>query len=179
MTDIRFSCKCGTVHGRLTDVGPRPDQGTRIVCHCADCRGAAHWIDPTRDLARPMPYYQTTPDRLVIAAGGDRLAAMSWRNPKFLRWYASCCGTPLFNTPATPGVPFVSVYLEALEDPAPLGPVRGEAFVPDPKGGKPTHRGAPVFVWGLIRRSLPARLSGRWKAIPCSPMARRSPRRAS
>jgi hypothetical protein len=33
-----------------------------------------------------------------------------------LRWYAGCCDTPLFNTMATPKVPFVGVLTDRLDD---------------------------------------------------------------
>ncbi|GGL66219.1 DUF6151 family protein [Wenxinia marina] len=165
MTDVPFSCRCGAVGGTLTDAGPALAQGTRVTCHCADCRGAARWLQRDRDPDVGVGYWQTTPDRVRIERGADRLACLSWRNPKFLRWYADCCGTPLFNTPGTKGMPFASAYIDAIPDPAPLGPVRGVAFVPTP-GGKPKTTGTAAFLWGLARRSLPARLSGRWTANP-------------
>jgi hypothetical protein len=119
-TEVGFSCRCGGIAGRLTGVDP--DKGTHVRCHCDDCRRAnAHFgIPGTREAG--VGLWQTTPDKVKIDKGAVNLRLMRLSPRGLLRWYAGCCDTPLFNTMATPKVPFVGVLTDRLADTAPLGP---------------------------------------------------------
>ena len=87
-------------------------------------------------------------------------------SPKgLLRWQAKCCGAILFNTVRTPKVPFASLRTDRLSDDSALGPVVAQAFVRK-KDGKQGHIGGAKFLWGMLARVLPCRLSGRWKNTP-------------
>src|SRR5690606_24743158 len=72
---------------------------------------------------------QTSPALVEIRAGADRLACMRLTPKGLLRWYASCCRTPLGNTLTTGTIPFVGLIRACLDaddaalDSA-LGPIR-------------------------------------------------------
>jgi hypothetical protein len=160
---VGFTCRCGALRGRLTDADPA--QGTHMVCHCADCRRAnAHFgLDGSEEDG--VHIWQTTPDRLRIERGADHLRLMRLTEGGLSRWYAGCCDTPLFNTLATPRLPFVGVLTARLDAPERLGPVVAEAFVPAGEGRTRHVRGGLV-MWRFIRRTVAARLSGRWRRTP-------------
>ena len=159
--DIPFACSCGTVQGVLVTMTPAG--GTRADCSCNSCREAPLWLGQPSPI--PARYFQTTPDRVRFTAGADHLAAFTWSQKTLLRWYATCCNTPLFNTAASPKVPFASLYVDSAADPAALGPVVAHAFI-DKGNGKQGHKGLGTFVWRMAKRAIPARLSGRWRNTP-------------
>lgn len=161
--DIPFACRCGQVTGRL--VATRAADGTHALCHCNDCRGAVMHLGEPDPRPRGVGYFQTTPDRVRFDTGTGNLAVFSLREGTLLRWYASCCNAPLFNTVRSPKVPFASLYTSASPDPAVFGRIKAEAFIPKPNG-KQGFKGAHRFALGMLTRSLPARLSGRWRQTP-------------
>jgi len=109
--------------------------------------------------------FQTTADRIRIETGQDRLALMQLSPNGLFRWYAACCDTQMFNTLKSPRTGFAGIVVARLADPAPLGPVIGEGFVPGPDG-KTRHRHVTPTIWRFLKRSLAARLSGRWRQTP-------------
>jgi hypothetical protein len=163
MASVGFSCRCGAISGHLTDIDPGRD--THLRCHCDDCRRAnAHFgIEGSRETG--VSIWQTTPDKVKIETGAVHMRLMRLSEKGLLRWYAGCCDTPLFNTMATPKVPFVGVLTDRLEDTEPLGPVVAEGFVEGEDGRSRHVHGGRVGV-RIVRRIVGARLSGRWKDTP-------------
>jgi hypothetical protein len=109
-------------------------------------------------------YLQTTPDLVQFDQGQDQMQVLRWKG-NLHRWYAGCCNAPLFNTLARPNPAFASLFVDRLDDPAPIGRARAEAFVPKPDGTS-SHKGVFGVALGFMRRALMARLSGRWKQTP-------------
>jgi hypothetical protein len=154
-----FACACGRLSGRVAAGGSE----THALCHCRDCRAAVTVH------GRPDPgaadILQTSPDRVRIERGGDLLAALRLRaRGGGIRWYASCCGAPLFFTPPLPRAAMVGIAADRLEG-SPLPPVAAEAFLPAPGGGT-RHRGGLRFAGEVLSRMLAANLSGRWRETP-------------
>jgi hypothetical protein len=188
MSDVPLSCRCGKIRGRLD-----PAAGTRLVCHCADCRAAARHVaslargglTATEDVAAAGPdravhrwpepgaawegadIYQTTPDRLRIEAGHEHLRAIRLSPGGLVRWYASCCATPLANTLGSTGMPFVGLLAHAVAPAARagLGAPKGEVNMRGPDG-RVRHRGFAAIGLALLRRALVSRLAGRERRAP-------------
>lgn len=118
--------------------------------------------------------FQTTPDRIRIAAGQDQLALLRLSPRGLMRWYARCCGTPLFNTTSTPLFSFVGVLTRNLEGSEALGPVVAHGFVDDGTG-KSRHVHGGRVVRGLLSRAAGALISGRWRQTPFFDPATRAP----
>jgi len=164
---IAFSCNCGQVQGHIAPATAR--SGTHAICHCRDCRAADLYLDQPDPNPAGVDLFLTTPDTVHVEAGADRLAVLRLGPKGPLRWYASCCKAPLFTTLPRPGIPFVSVRLERLQDSTPLGPVLAHSHVSQPDGTT-KHKGAGVLAWRLLTRMGAARLSGRWRQTPfCDP----------
>lgn len=160
---LRFACDCGTVIGHLS---PRAVQtGTRLVCFCRDCRAASIHLGRPDPAPNPVDVFQTSPEGVRFDAGQEALGVFRLGPRGLMRWYATCCGTPMFNTLPNPGIPFVSVLSDVMDSPDALGKFRGKGFMPAANGTY-THEGAAAMVWGLATRILASRLSGSWKATP-------------
>lgn len=161
---LAFSCGCGALRGEISPAGLR--HGTHVECFCADCRAnelAHRQPDPAPG---PVGLFQMAAHHIKITAGQEHLALLRLSPKGLLRWYADCCGTPMFNTLAKPALSFAAIRSPRLTDPARLGPVRGRGFVPRPGGGKPKMEGMAPVLWGLASRALAARLNGKWRANP-------------
>ena len=165
MADLPFSCRCGAVAGTLASA---PQRDTRVICHCADCRGfvrATSGRDPGAD---GVGIVQTAPESLRIDRGAEHLRALKM-SPKsgFVRWYADCCGTPLAGMPRRQAVPFVGLLTDTIADPAPLGRVLARGFLPPKEpGGRQRHEGLGTMAMRMIRRGAASRFSGRWRESP-------------
>ena len=164
MPAIGFTCTCGTIAGTV-DV-PSPAAGNHLVCHCPDCRAA------TIHLGRPDPgadgteLWQTTPDRVTITRGADRLAIQQLSPKGLYRWYATCCATPMFNTLRSPRLAFVGLLADRLDDTAALGPLIGRAFLPGTGGKTYRHEGFNRIGFRIAKMMLAANLSGKWRQTP-------------
>jgi hypothetical protein len=170
--DLPIRCSCGALRGVARGVSGAC--GNRVVCYCDDCQSFAHFLDraeDTLDAHGGTEIFQTSPARIEITAGADRLACMRLTPKGLLRWYAACCRTPIGNTLASRQVPFVGLVVACLDHPSldsALGPirVRGHArfAVGTPAGA---HRSFPATaIARLLWNSLVARLRGDHRRSP-------------
>ena len=161
MTDsTTFSCTCGKIHGVLTDISEKT--GTGIVCHCSQCRAAEVYLDQPDPEDDGVAIFQTTFDHVTFMAGADKMYAFSFEDGKLVRWYASCCKVPLFNTMAEPKSGFVGVIVDRLADTAPLGRIRAMLYQRD-ENGKQSHTGLRHVIAGGTKRAARMRFTGKWK----------------
>jgi hypothetical protein len=166
-------CRCGELRGSVT-LAP---SATRALCYCRDCQafarvlGGVEGAGDVLDDAGGTEVLASLPQHVQFTAGLDRLACLSLREGGLLRWYASCCRTPIANTPRHPRLPYVglvhSVLGAAPERQASFGPLRmavnrGGAWQPVPA---PRWANA-VGILGLMKTLLFARLGGGWRRNP-------------
>lgn len=167
MSDLKFSCKCGTLSGVLHDVSPKA--GSRVVCYCKDCQAGAHALkaDHVLNSRAGTDIFQTVPSLVDIQTGKEHLACMRLSPKGLMRWYAGCCDTPLFNTLSSPGLTFVGIATSNLQgNKDALGPViavnKGECATP---GDPIKSYGFLSAGWQIMKRNLSAKLR-RDKATP-------------
>jgi hypothetical protein len=169
--DLPVRCSCGALRGVARGVSGRT--GNRAVCYCDDCQAFAHFLDRAGEILDThggTEIFQTSPARLAITAGADRLACIRLRPKGLLRWYAACCRTPIGNTLATARIPFVGLVLPHPdpERDETLGPMRARGHARFAKGTPPdAHASFPASV---IARALwiavAARLRGDHRRSP-------------
>jgi hypothetical protein len=154
--DLPIGCACGELRAAARGVSAR--RGQRVVCHCDDCQAFAHWTGRASEVLDGYggsEIFQTSPARLAITAGADRLACIRLTPRGLVRWYAACCRTPIGNTLATRQVPFVGLVL-GKADPGPrdalLGPIRARGHAQFAKGNPPDAH--PTFPPSVIARLL-------------------------
>ena len=164
-------CRCGTLKGYVS----HPEKVSRGVCYCKDCQAFAHFLGMPGDILDAMggtDVVATLPKYVTFTQGVEALACMSLTENGLLRWYASCCNTPIGNTPRDFKVSHVGLVHTCLEDPprtleSSFGPVRMRVNTKHAKG-KP--KSMPIstiaslvrFLISLIR----ARLDGSYKCTP-------------
>ena len=113
--NVDFSCRCGTLHGKLVDVSP--GAVNRLVCYCDDCQAFAHFLehpDEVLDEHGGTEIMQMAPSCLKIEGGRDQLACVRFSEKGPFRWYAACCNTPLGNT-GDAGLPFLGVIHNVVD----------------------------------------------------------------
>ena len=140
-------------------------KGTHAVCYCRDCRAAELYFEQPDPAPGPVDLFQTTPDAITITKGANLLGLLRLSPKGTMRWYATCCNTPMFNSLRRPKFAFAGVMTNRLRDPDRIGPVVAKVFIPGPDG-KTSHQGGARMAWGVATRMLAGRLSGRWRQTP-------------
>lgn len=170
--DIAFSCRCGAVKGVCHDAGG--PMGLRIVCYCADCQAYAAFLGAERDYldaAGGTDIYQTTPSRLEITAGLNRLKSVVVAPKGLHRFYADCCKTPIAN--AVPGrqLPFSGTFVrnyDAQKRERLFRPPVAAVFI-ERAHGEPVEKSRqalPLLILDMMRRAAAEWLSGRARRNP-------------
>ncbi len=132
--DLQFGCSCGNVAGFARDAGPK--NGMHVICHCTDCQQFAQVLgaqDRVLDQHGGTALYQTRCDTVGFTRGKEHLACLHLTEKPTLRWYASCCQSPLANTFATGKLPYFTLLLANADADAcqQLGHPIGHLFVED------------------------------------------------
>ncbi len=164
-------CRCGTLRGIVY----HPEKVSRGVCYCKDCQAFAHFLGTTGDILDEMggtDVIATLPKYVQFTQGIETLACMSLTETGMLRWYASCCNTPIGNTPRNFKTSHVGLVHTCLNDPSStlessFGPVRMRVNTKSAKGKPKTMPISTVtsifrFLGSLIR----ARLDGSYRSTP-------------
>ena len=166
-----------------------PASANRVVCHCRGCTDYAHALGRAAEILDELggsEVIQISPRRLELTDGLEHLGCMRMTERGALRWYATCCRTPLAHTLPSPRMPFMSVSHVCLDwdgAGAPresvAGPIRARVNGRWRRGQTPASAGfgsllsmlahyAPLFVGWLIR--------GDARASPFFDPATRAPR---
>lgn len=152
-----------------------PHRAMRAVCYCRDCRTYAHWLGYPRqvlDAAGGTDIVATHSRYVRLTAGAPQLACMSLSPRGLLRWYASCCNTPIANIPRDRKLPYVGLVHTCLESVQPLEtsfpPVQMD--INTKSALRPTpHRGGPMAMarfGAMVTRLAAARLTGSYRKTP-------------
>jgi hypothetical protein len=166
-----MQCRCGTIKGHVV----RPGMATRAVCYCKDCQAFAHFLksaDSILDENGGTSIVATLPNQVRFSQGIEALACMSLSDHGMLRWYASCCNTPIGNTPRDFKTPYVGLIESCLVSSSPslqesFGPVR---MVLNTKSARGRVESTPVSnlmaMLALMKSVIGARLRGTYKRNP-------------
>lgn len=177
MADLPVRCSCGAL--RAVARGVSAARGNHVVCYCDDCQSFAHFLEraeDTLDAYGGTEIFQMSPAGLEFTSGADRLACMSLSPRGMLRWYASCCRTPIGNTLPTPRIPFVGLIVRCVDrsdgrslDEA-LGPILARGHARFAKSRAQLEGASDRFpLWmmaRLVRLGLAARLRGDHRRSP-------------
>lgn len=161
-----IQCKCGALRGQLEGTGVH----NRLICYCTDCRAFAVFLGKTDDVLDQQggtEIVQVAQPRVRLLQGEDRLAAVRLSENGMLRWYASCCNTPIGNTVGEPQISFMGV-IHACLDPAAMDKDFGTAIAllnTDTALGepKPKQRGLMKVLVRFLWIVLAMRITGRYK----------------
>lgn len=165
-------CQCGTLRGQISHT----EQCTRIVCYCGDCQAFANYLGKPGQILDALGGTEVIaahPQSVTFTDGQHALACMSLSETGMLRWYASCCNTPIGNTSRNVRMAHIGLVSVCLADAgasieSAFGPVRMRTGTSSAKGPVPpssvagTVKAVAKFAAALIR----ARLNGSYKRTP-------------
>jgi hypothetical protein len=178
--NLPLRCRCGTLSGYVS----HPEKVSRGVCYCKDCQAFAHFLGKTDDILDEMggtDVVATLPKYVSFTQGFNALACMSLTDQGMLRWYASCCNTPIGNTPRNFKTSHVGLIHTCLEDPAKtlegsFGPVRMRVNTKHAKGKpKPMPVSTVTSILRFMGSLIRARLDGSYKSTPFFTLDRGTP----
>ena len=165
-------CRCGKFQAEVM----HPERGTRAVCYCKDCQAFAHFLGlppGMLDAQGGTEIVAVQPRNVRFVQGVEHLTCMSLTPRGTVRWFTSCCRTPIGNTPRDLGLSHVGLVHTALESAGTdltrtFGPVRMRVNRQSAHGrpeGSP-----PLTFFAAIARYMAtlawSRVSGKYKANP-------------
>jgi hypothetical protein len=163
-------CQCGKLRGQIS----RPELGLRAVCYCKDCQMFAKYLVKSAEVLDEdggTDVVGIEPRHLSFTEGVEHLACLSLTDKGLLRWYASCCKTPIANTPRNFKIAHAGV-IHACLDSGPqsmsqtFGPVRLRVNTKGAKGKIEPSK----HTFGIIGRHLVAlvrrRVNGDFRLTP-------------
>ncbi|WP_456269580.1 DUF6151 family protein [Kushneria sp. AK178] len=166
-----ISCDCHRLTGVLQPVGGI----NHCLCYCADCQAFARFLGHEArilDAQGGTRLIQTLPAGITFTRGIEHLACMRLTDKGMLRWYASCCQTPIGNTLASHHFSFVGLVHRCLEDTGVslekrFGPLQMVTHVKAAVGEpKPVATGVLTGTLRVMRLMLGAHLTGRHRHTP-------------
>lgn len=138
-----LSCECGTLQGKVATSGAL----NRAICYCRDCQAFAHALGRPNSILDEhggSEVVAASPAAVTFTHGLDSLACLSLTPKGLLRWYASCCNTPIGNTPRNFKLAYVGLLHNCLKAPGgsldAFGPVRLWVNTASAKGRLPPIR---------------------------------------
>lgn len=161
-------CQCGTLRGHVSHT----ESVCRGVCYCKDCQAYAHFLGKADEILDEMggsDVVATLPQHVTFTQGLEKLSCMSLSDKGMLRWYASCCNTPIGNTGRDYKVSHVGLLHNCLQDPSTrldsaFGPVRMRVGMKSAKGSpKAMAASTTVSILRFMARLIRARLDGSYK----------------
>ena len=165
-TELPLRCRCGAVRGVAR--GALPSKVNHCFCYCDDCQAFAHFLDRADDVLDAhggSEITQMSQADVSFTAGTDKIAALRLTPQGLIRWYTSCCRTPIGNTLGTSAMPFIGVIHAFIDAPSTaLGPIRGRGWGKGAKGGREAvpKDGLPdvVMIARVLGKLLKWRLRG-------------------
>jgi hypothetical protein len=174
-------CQCGMLQGHVSHT----ETVCRGVCYCKDCQAYAHFLGKPGEILDEMggsDVIATLPQYVTFTQGIESLTCMSLSDRGMLRWYASCCNTPIGNTARDFKVSHVGLLHNCLQDPSSnldsaFGPVRMRVGMKSAKG-TPQAMGTSttISILRFMARLIRARLDGSYKRTPFFDPANGGPR---
>lgn len=167
-----MQCSCGNVKGSVDTTGSY----NRCVCYCRSCQMFAHYLGKSEDVLDEQggtAILQTAPSAVHFSEGQHEIRCMSLKEGGLLRWYASCCNSPICNTPPNFRMPFVGLIETCLKPES--GTTLDRSFGMDrirvhtafAKGNpKPTASSMLRVALKIIPMLLKPRLNGSYKTTP-------------
>lgn len=164
-------CNCGSVQGTVSQT----EHANRAVCYCRDCQAYAHALGNPAGILDNLggsDVVATLQQNVTFSKGTEFLVCMSLTERGLLRWYASCCNTPIGNTLRNPRISFVGLLHNCLEHApssidAAFGAIRMRVNTKCAKGkvgSMPlsTFTSAARFFGSVVK----ARINGSYKRTP-------------
>lgn len=109
MNELLLQCRCGAVKGKIKNI--QKGSGNRIVCYCEDCQRFAKQCSHSDDILDEFggtEILQINLSAIEIDKGIENIACLKLKEKGMIRWYTTCCKTPVANTVGM-NLPFAGV----------------------------------------------------------------------
>lgn len=175
-----LACSCGAVRATISDSA----RFNRAICYCPSCQAFAHFLGRPAEIldsSGGTDVLQTQPRHIEFHQGVEKLACVRLTDKGPLRWYTTCCRTPIGNTPANSRMSFIGLIHACLGSAqGPLdesyGPVQMKVFTKYAVGEpKPRPFGLAGGIVRVIGGLIADRLSGAYRRNPFFEVATHSP----
>jgi len=117
MTDILIvSCDCGSFSAEAAI--HQKETNTHIVCYCDDCQSYSRHLGSAERVLLAnggTEIIQLSPAHFKLPKGKEHLGALLLSPNGLLRFYATCCNTPICNAPANPSMPYLGLLTRNLK----------------------------------------------------------------
>ncbi|MEO8040416.1 MAG: DUF6151 family protein [Betaproteobacteria bacterium] len=165
--NVPLRCGCGAIQGYVEAL----PSGGRAVCYCRDGQAFARFLgrhDDILDSHGGTDIIASLPRSVHFTSGADKMACMSLSPRGLLRWYASCCRTPIGNTPRDRKLSYLGLVRNCLpETDAAFGPVKIELNTGSARGKvEPTPLATFFGIVKIMKNVFGARLSGKYRENP-------------
>jgi hypothetical protein len=165
----RLQCQCGAIRGHIA----LPATTARVICYCKDCQAFARYLGHAGsilDAKGGTDIVATLPSHVRFEQGLDALVCVSLSEAGLLRWYASCCRTPIGNTPRDRKIHYVGLIHSCLAQQSldsSFGEARLHLNTKSARGSvSATPVGTTLAMLRLMRSIVPARLTRRYLENP-------------
>jgi len=158
-----WRCGCGQVEARI------PGTGARVVCYCQSCRSFVERLGKGErlDAAGGSDLLQVAPEDVEIVKGANHLRYMKVTERGPLRWYTTCCATPMANTLSNRAVAFCSFQVHDVMPKAGLPEISARVHLKGATAQVEGPRGTVrPLVLGLLARTVRGWVTGGWRRNP-------------
>lgn len=163
-SSVNWSCTCGSVQGTWSGA-----KSSRIMCYCESCRAFAEDLGAGDiiDAAGGSDLLQMPPDAFTFTQGTQHLAWSKITEKGPVRWFTTCCRTPIANTLGSPALPFLTLQTAYFQPPEATGPVSARV---NRKGATGHIEGEMGSIWRVLgafgARAIKARINGSYRKNP-------------
>lgn len=166
-----IQCKCGFLKGTIANV----KNANRVKCYCRDCQAFAHFLGEETDILDQLggtDIVQMLPKNISFTQGTEVLACMRLTETGLLRWYTTCCNTPIGNTLPDYRMSFIGLVHNCLESSeVTLDNSFGASFtLVNTEHARETLESNPIGLIVIIARNImrmfKARIDGSYKQTP-------------
>ena len=169
-----YSCHCGKLRAKIHEVSP--STGNLARCHCLHCQAFAHWLTEQGgadflDENGGSELFQTLAWRVEFTQGKDAYLQAIRLSPKgMIRWYASCCHSPIANMMGSQAMSFIGMPTGGFEmkDIDNMGPVRASMFAKTARKGStpPADFGFLPVITRILWRQFKGKLRVKTRYSP-------------
>lgn len=162
-------CKCGALHGHVLPGAPN----SRVRCYCTDCQAFGRYFGKEAkvlDAQGGTEIVQVCQSRLCFDGGLEHLTAIRLTDKGMIRWYASCCLTPIGNTMPDRKMSFIGLIHSCLDKSSidkdfgtGIASFSTSEAIGEPK---PQQRGVFGTILRFMRLVFMSRMLGRYKKSP-------------
>lgn len=178
-TTHNIRCRCGKLRGIVQSTTP----SNHCICYCRDCQAFARHLGAKHALDEHGGTHviQVPASNVSFTQGSENLACLRLTGNGLLRWYSSCCRTPIGNTVPNWRVSFFGLIQTCLGGDgqsvdASFGPATMRVNVKGALGrNAPSASGLASGVVKILAMVVKARISGEYRNSPLFDLRTGSP----